>query len=191
MSIPRLILLIVLSALGGLIVLIMVADCIADITAPPPQPTSTPRPRIGDWTGVGVGEMSNYDGLQLRCREGEAYIYAGRFTGLGQPTSKGYVRAKVFGADKSLVKQFHYTETLPAFLHVNKSAGNAQGGRTILEWSYRIGDTRDFIDALLLGASVEMSFGGETSLGLSQTWETKSDRIDGLSEAVEFLRCGI
>ena len=116
MSIPRLILLITLSALGGLVVLLMVIDCVGDITAPPPEPTSTPRPRIGDWTGVGAGEMTNHDGLQLRCFNGQPFIYAGPFQRTlyhGEavpPPLDGGVEAKVVGADGTLVKQFYYSE---------------------------------------------------------------------------------
>ena len=205
MSIPRLILLITLSALGGLVVLLMVIDCVGDITAPPPEPTSTPRPRIGDWTGVGAGEMTNYDGLQLRCFKGQPFIYAGPFQRTlyhGEavpPPLDGGVEAKVVGADGTLVKQFYYSEhplspdaeNMRAYIS-NYNNPDPTARPTPKKHSYRIGDSRDFIDALMLGARVEISFEGETGLaGLSQTWETKSDRIDGLSEAVEFLRCGI
>lgn len=111
----------------------------------------------------------------------------------------GEVEAKVVGADGTLVKQFYYSEhplspdaeNMRAYIS-NYNNPNPSARPTPKSHSYRIGDSRDFIDALLLGAKVEISFEGETGLvGLSQTWETKSDRIDGLSEAVEFLRCGI
>ena len=183
----------------------MVIDCVGDITAPPPEPTSTPRPRIGDWTGVGAGEMTNHDGLQLRCFNGQPFIYAGPFRRTlyhGEavpPALDGEVEAKVVGADGTLVKQFYYSEhplspdaeNMRAYIS-NYNNPDPSARPTPKSHSYRIGNSRDFIDALLLGARVEISFEGETGLaGLSQTWETKSDRIDGLSEAVEFLRCGI
>lgn len=204
MSIARLILLITLGGFAGVIVLIMLIDFAGDITAPPPPPTSTPRPKIGDWTSVGVGEMSNYDGLQLRCWEGKPFIFVGPFRATSYhgervpPPLEGGVNAKVVGADGTLVKQFNCTMSPLAHNPANMRAYIANYNHpdparepTPPEHSYRIGDSREFIDALLLGASVEISFEGETGFaGLSQAWEEESDRLDGLSEAVDFLNCG-
>ena len=111
MSIPRLILLITLAAIVGPALLLMVIGCAGGSTSPTPSPTptSTPRPRIGDWSDVVLGEMTNFDGLQVRCWKGEPFIHTGpivqsEFHGGQVPTPKeGTVTARVMGADRKKV----------------------------------------------------------------------------------------
>ena len=62
-------------------------------------------------------------------------------------------------------------------------------GIVVTEWSYRIGDSPSFIEALTEGASVEMSFKGKIHGFREHVWNKKSDRLTGLADAVEFLNC--
>ena len=193
MSVGNRIALIVLLAIAGIIALVLFVDCAGYLIDPPP-PTATPQPVFGIWRAVSEDEVENIIApFSVRCLQGELTAYVGRFAGnpTGQQAEEGDVTAKVLRRDGTMVKHFQHTEALKAYMSVTKSA-RMQGvaGSIPLEYRFRLTDSGDFVQALIDGDTVEMSFRGSYGLLTQSTWEQAVPRLDGLADAVEFLNCG-
>ena len=186
------IVLVVLLAIAGVIALVLFVDCAGYLIDPPP-PTATPQPVFGIWRAVSEDEVENIIAhFSIRCRQGELAAYVGRFAGdpSGRQAEEGNVTAKVLRRDGTVVKDFHYTDTLKAKMSVTESTRGPSGLSIPKEYRFRLEDSGEFVRALIEGDTVEMSFRGSYGLLEQSTWEQDVGRLDGLADAVEFLNCG-
>ncbi len=193
MTVGNRIALIVLLAFAGIIALLFGVDCAMTAINPPP-PTATPQPVFGIWRAVSEDEVENIIApFSVRCFQGELAAYVGRFAGspTGQQAEEGDVTAKVLRRDGTVVKHFQHTEALKAYMSVTKST-RMQGvvGSIPLEYRFRLGNSGEFVQALIEGDTVEMSLRGSYGLLSQSTWKQDVGRLDGLADAVEFLNCG-
>lgn len=167
MSVGNRIALIVLLAIAGIIAMVLFVDCAGYLIDPPP-PTATPQPVFGIWRAVSEDEVENIiTSFSVRCLQGELAAYVGRFAGnpTGQQAEEGDVTAKVLRRDGTVVKHFQHTEALKAYMSVTKSARMQGVADSIpLEYRFRLKDSGEFVQALIDGDTVEMSFRGSYGL---------------------------